>query len=120
MCGSKGIATIKRCEQFELSLMISVRQCHPNTPKEKGPVLIRPLVLKLPIDFYRGGLWGGDLLWFLAPTKAKLSHLKAGSAFRDSGSAPTPPANLFPSGVTFFSSFFSPRAAKFLPQRTCC
>lgn len=79
---------------------------------EKGPVLIRPLVLKLPIDFHCGGLWGSDLLWFLAPTKAKLSHLEAGSAFRDSGSAPTPPANLFPSGGTFF--------CRVAPQWTWC
>lgn len=69
---------------------------------EKGPVLIRPLVLKLPIDFHCGRFWGSDLLCFLASTKAKLSHLEAGSAFRDCDSAPTPSANLFPSGVTFF------------------
>lgn len=82
--------------------MISARQCHPNTPQEKGPLLIRPLVLKLPIDFHCGRLWGSDLLRFLASTKAKLSHLEARSAFRDSGSAQTPLANLFPSGVIFF------------------
>lgn len=90
--------------------MISVRRCHPNSLQKKRPVLIRPLVLKLPIDFHCGRLWGSDLLWFLAPTKAKLSHLEAGSVFRDSGSALTPPANLFPSGGTFvWSSRISPQ-----------
>lgn len=35
--GQKGLQQFKRGEQFELSLMISVRQCHPNTPKKKDP-----------------------------------------------------------------------------------
>lgn len=86
--------------------MISARRRHPNTPQEekkkKGALLIRPLVLKLPIDFHCGRLWASDLLRFLASTKAKLSHLEARSAFRDSSSTRTPPANLFPSGVIFF------------------
>lgn len=91
--------------------MISARRRHPNTPQEKKEkkraLLIRPLVLKLPIDFHCGRLWASDLLRFLASTKAKLSHLEARSAFRDSGSARTPPANLFPSGVIFLFIFFS-------------
>lgn len=90
--------------------MISARRRHPNTPQEKKKkkraLLIRPLVLKLPIDFHCGRLWASDLLRFLASTKAKLSHLEARSAFRDSGSARTPPANLFPSGVIFLFIFF--------------
>lgn len=106
--GQKGLQQFKPGEQFEASLMISVRQCHPNTPQEKGPLLIRPLVLKLPIDFHCGRLWGSDLLQFLASTKAKLSHLEARSAFRDSGSAQTPLANLFPSGVIFLRSYRIP------------
>lgn len=71
---------------------------------KKKALLIRPLVLKLPIDFHCGRLWASDLLRFRASTKAKLSHLEGRSAFRDSGSAHTPAANLFPSGV--FSPFF--------------
>lgn len=51
---------------------------------EKRPVLIRPLVLKVPIDFHRGGWWASDLIGFLALTKAKLSHLKTWFVFRDS------------------------------------
>lgn len=90
--------------------MISARRRHPNTPQEKKEkkraLLIRPLVLKLPIDFHCGRLWASDLLRFLASTKAKLSHLEARSAFRDSGSARTPPANLFPSGVIFLFIYF--------------
>lgn len=79
--------------------------------EKKGPVLIRLLVLKLPIDFQCGGLWGGDLLRFPALTKAKLSHLETGYVYRHSWSALTPPANLFPSGRTFL--FFFPGAAQF-------
>lgn len=79
----------------------------------KGPVLIRPLVLKLPIDFHCGRFWGSDPLCFLASTKAKLSHLEAGSALRDCDSALTPSANLFPSGVTFFFFSLFPGAAEF-------
>lgn len=104
MCGSKGIATIWTWEQFGLHLMISVKTVSYKHLKKKGSVLIRPLVLKLAIDFHCGGLWASDLFWFLAPTKAKLSHLEAGSAFRDSGSTQTPPANLFPSDGTFLRS----------------
>lgn len=70
---------------------------------EKGPVLIRPLVLKLPIDFHCGGLWGSDLLWFLAHTNAKLSHLEAGSVFRDS--ATTPPQPIYFHQVELFFFF---------------
>lgn len=77
---------------------------------EKEPVLIRPLVLKLPIDFHCGGLWGSDLLWFLAHTNAKLSHLEAGSVFRDSGSATTPPPSQF---ISIRWNFFFSGAAEF-------
>lgn len=38
----------------------------------------------------------------LGSTKAKLSYLEAGSAFRDPHSPLTPAANLFPSGGSFF------------------
>lgn len=56
----------------------------PSKPgREKSSVLIRLLVLKLPIDFYRGWLWAGDQPEFLASTKAKLSHLDAESASWD-------------------------------------
>lgn len=66
----------------------------------KAPVLIRPLVLKLLIDFHHGRSWASDQ--FSASTKAKLSHLEAGSVFRDPHSPLTPAANLFPSGGSFF------------------
>lgn len=66
---------------------------HPNTWLKRDLFLIRLLVLKLPIDFYCGGLWGSDPLRFLASTKAKLSHLEAGPVYWDSSSALTPPAN---------------------------
>ena len=33
--GQKGLQQFKRGEQFEQSLMISVRQCHPNTSQKK-------------------------------------------------------------------------------------
>lgn len=70
--------------------------------REKAPLLIRPLVLKLPIDFHHGWLWTSDQPEFSASTKAKLSHLEARSAFRDPHSPLTSAANLFPSGRTFF------------------
>ena len=52
--------------------------------EKKDPVLIRPLVLKLPIDFPGNVLWASSQLWLLAPAAAKLSHLEAGAVFRDS------------------------------------
>lgn len=45
------------------------------------------------------GQWPAE---FSASTKAKLSHLEAGSVFRDPHSPLTPAANLFPSGGSFF------------------
>lgn len=82
--------------------------CETASSKHRGakapphPRLIRPLVLKLPIDFHRGRSWASDQPSFSASTKAKLSHLEAGSVFRDPHSPLTPAANLFPSGGSFF------------------
>lgn len=102
MWGSKGIATIWTWRVVGAELKDFYETVSSKHGGEKAPVLIRPLVQKLPIDFHRGWSWADDQPKFSASTKAKLSHLEAGSAFRDQHSPLTPAANLFPSGGAFF------------------
>lgn len=106
MWGSKGIATIWTWRVVGAELKDFCETVSSKHGGEKAPVLIRPLVQKLPIDFHLGWLWADDQPDFSASTKAKLSHLEAGSAFRDQHSSLTPVANLFPSGATFLFFFF--------------
>lgn len=101
--GSKGMAAIWTWRVVGAKLKDFCQTVSSKHDGEKAPVLIRPLVHKLPIDFHRGWSSAGDQPEFLASTKAKLSHLEAGSAFRDQHSPLTPAANLFPSdGASFF------------------
>lgn len=102
MWGSKGIATIWTWRVVGAELKDFCETVSSKHGGEKAPVLIRPLVQKLLIDFHRGWSWADDQPEFSASTKAKLSHLEAGSAFRDQHSPLTPAANLFPSGGAFF------------------
>lgn len=113
MWGSKGIATIGTWRVVGAELKDFCKTVSSKHGKEKAPVLIRPLVQKLPIDFHLGWLWAGDQPDFSASTKAKLSHLEAGSAFRDQHSSLTPVANLFPSGGTFLFFLGGEAAAEF-------
>lgn len=102
MWGSKGIATIWTWRVVGAELKDFCETVSSKHGGEKAPVLIRPLVQKLPIDFHRGWSWADDQPEFSASTKAKLSHLEAGSAYRDQHSPLTLAANLFPSGGAFF------------------
>lgn len=119
--GSKGMAAIWTWRVVGAELKDFCQTVSSKHDGEKAPVLIRPLVHKLPIDFHRGWSWAGDQPEFSASTKAKLSHLEAGSAFRDQHSPLTPAANLFPSGGASFFFFWKggggEAAAEFQPSQ---
>lgn len=102
MGGSKGMATIWTWRAVCGELKDFFEMVSSKHSGAKAAILIRPLVLKLPIDFHHSRSWASDQPGFLASTKAKLSYLEARSAFRDPHSPLTPAANLFPSGGSFF------------------
>ena len=99
---------------------------HTHTQKQRL-ILMRPCVLKMPIDFLSPPLAahrGMGLLSRPVPSPAKLSHLEAPAVCVWRLSEPPPryplPVHLFPSGWNFFSSERVDSDGSQLPQLDKC